>query len=164
MTHDHMHETHKNSHGHPYRWLAVNVLLSLLAMYVLMFTMIDTWGDFRNNINMLYMSLTMLCAMGVIMLATMRGMYADRRINGALYAGFVVVFILALAGIRTQTPLGDTQFIASMIPHHSGAILMCREAQLQDAELKSLCAEISTGQRREIEQMNAIAARLTGKP
>jgi uncharacterized protein (DUF305 family) len=47
-----------------------------------------------------------------------------------------------------------------MIPHHSGAILMCREAQLEDPELQTLCDEIQAGQRREIEQMEAIAARL----
>ncbi|WP_291306486.1 MULTISPECIES: DUF305 domain-containing protein [unclassified Devosia] len=158
-----MQGAHQRSHGHPYLWLAANLVLSLAAMYVLMFTMIDSWGDFRNNINMLYMSLTMLCPMGVIMLLTMRGMYSNRRANIALYAGFVFVFIASLAGIRTQTPVGDMQFIASMIPHHSGAILMCREAQIHDSELKSLCAEISAGQRREIDQMNAIASRLSGK-
>ena len=53
-----------------------------------------------------------------------------------------------------------TLFIASMVPHHSGAILMCREAPLKDAELMALCDEISRGQRAEIEQMNAIRARL----
>lgn len=47
-----------------------------------------------------------------------------------------------------------------MIPHHSGAILMCREASLKDQELMDLCNNISQGQRKEIEQMNAIQARL----
>jgi uncharacterized protein (DUF305 family) len=47
-----------------------------------------------------------------------------------------------------------------MVPHHSGAILMCRGAKLQDPELVTLCQNISQGQRREIEQMNAVAARL----
>ncbi|MGE6825786.1 DUF305 domain-containing protein [Pseudomonas soli] len=56
--------------------------------------------------------------------------------------------------------LAQRQFIASMVPHHSGAILMCREAQLSDPELVNLCQAISDGQRAEIEQMNRIAARL----
>ena len=47
-----------------------------------------------------------------------------------------------------------------MIPHHSGAILMCREARIQDVELIKLCEEIASAQRKEIEQMNAIQARL----
>jgi uncharacterized protein (DUF305 family) len=47
-----------------------------------------------------------------------------------------------------------------MIPHHSGAILMCRQARLSDPELVSLCGEITKAQRREIEQMESIAARI----
>jgi uncharacterized protein (DUF305 family) len=37
---------------------------------------------------------------------------------------------------------------------------MCREAALNNAELKKLCAEIIEGQQREIDQMRAILARL----
>jgi uncharacterized protein (DUF305 family) len=47
-----------------------------------------------------------------------------------------------------------------MIPHHSGAILMCREAPISDAELKTLSGEIIDSQQREIDQMTAILARL----
>jgi uncharacterized protein (DUF305 family) len=55
--------------------------------------------------------------------------------------------------------INDRQFIASMVPHHSGAILMCRKANLSDPELASLCGEITKGQREEIEQMERIGAR-----
>ncbi len=37
---------------------------------------------------------------------------------------------------------------------------MCREATLTDEELVNLCRQISEGQRKEIEQMNSIKARL----
>lgn len=37
---------------------------------------------------------------------------------------------------------------------------MCREARLTDAELIDLCNRISEGQRKEIEQMDGIRARL----
>ena len=47
-----------------------------------------------------------------------------------------------------------------MIPHHSGAILMCREASLTDPELISLCEDIEDAQRQEIEQMQEIRDRL----
>lgn len=47
-----------------------------------------------------------------------------------------------------------------MIPHHSGAILMCREARLSDPELAALCVEIVRAQREEIGQMERIAARI----
>jgi uncharacterized protein (DUF305 family) len=73
---------------------------------------------------------------------------------------FALVTLGSFWATRSQALVGDRQFIQSMVPHHSGAILMCREAKLQDSELIKLCQEISQGQRREIEQMNAIAARL----
>ncbi len=47
-----------------------------------------------------------------------------------------------------------------MIPHHSGAILMCREATISDPELKALCQEIIVGQQREIDQMTAKLSQL----
>jgi uncharacterized protein (DUF305 family) len=152
--------THRGGMHH-YAMFAVNMLLSLIVMYFVMFSMIDGWGDFRNNLNMLYMALTMVAPMGIIMLATMPGMYTRKALNASLYAGLAIVFAAALAGTRQQTVIGDKQFIASMVPHHSGAILMCREANLKDPELVELCDRISSSQRNEIEQMNAIRARLT---
>ncbi|MDH4984324.1 DUF305 domain-containing protein [Aminobacter anthyllidis] len=123
-------------------------------------SMVDRFSDFFNNLNTGYMAITMLAPMGVIMMATMPGMYLDKGLNIGIYAVCATVFVLALTGIRTQTAIDDQQFIASMIPHHSGAILMCREAQIEDAELQSLCTSICDEQRQEIEQMRAILSRL----
>lgn len=150
-------------HQRHYTMFAVNMVLSLVVMYLVMFSMIDGRKDFRNNLNTLYMALTMVAPMGIIMLATMRGMYRSRTLNAVLYASLGAVFLLALAGTRTQALVGDGQFIASMIPHHSGAILMCREAALKDPELLKLCGDITEGQRSEIEQMRSIQARLAGR-
>ena len=143
-----------------YLMLAVNMVISLAIMYFAMYTMIDGWQDFRNNLNMFYMALTMWAPMGILMLATMGGMYRIRGVNLALYILFAAVALGSLWATRSQALINDRYFIASMIPHHSGAILMCREARLQDPELVQLCNDITVGQRREIEQMNAIAARL----
>jgi uncharacterized protein (DUF305 family) len=152
-----------NQHGSPedhYARFALNMVLSLIAMYLVMFSMVDGRGDFRNNLNTLYMALTMVAPMGILMLAMMGRMYQNKRLNLALYVGFVILFAAAFTGTRTQAFIGDRQFIASMIPHHSGAILMCREAGLADQELVKLCRTIAEGQRAEIEQMKAIRARL----
>ena len=43
--------------------------------------------------------------------------------------------------------------------HHSGAILMCREANITDPEIKTLCQTIMEGQKQEINQMQAILNR-----
>ncbi len=151
---------HRQSSARAYWMLGLNLLLSLIVMYLVMYTMIDGWHDYRNNINMLYMALTMWAPMGILMIVTMGGMYKDARTNIVLYAVFAVVTLASFWATRSQALVDDRQFIQSMVPHHSGAILMCREAKLQDKELVKLCQEISHGQRREIEQMNAIAARL----
>jgi uncharacterized protein (DUF305 family) len=47
-----------------------------------------------------------------------------------------------------------------MIPHHSGAVLMCERAQVRDPEIKQLCGDIIRSQAQEIDQMKAIMKRL----
>lgn len=146
-------------HSH-YGKLALNLAISTVIMYFVMFAMIDTLGDFYNNLNMFYMALMMVAPMAILMVAMMGSMYSNRSLNRAIYAGFSAVFVLALLGIRSQAAIGDAQFIRSMIPHHSGAILMCREASISDAELARLCGEIERAQREEIEEMQRILDRL----
>lgn len=160
MAHHDEREDHEAHHGRPYLLFAVNMVLSLVVMYLVMFAMIDGWRDFYNNLNTFYMALAMVAPMGILMLATMGGMYRRKRLNLALYAGFALLFVVAFAATRAQGLIDDRQFVRSMIPHHSGAILMCREARLTDPELVVLCGEIIEAQRREIEQMEAIGARL----
>ena len=145
---------------HAYPLFALNIAVSFVIMYFVMFAMIDGWGDFYNNANMAYMAVMMAAPMGPLMLLTMPGMYQSRRLNVALHALFILAFAAAFLAIRWQAGIGDHQFIRSMIPHHSGAILMCREAELADAELKTLCDSIIAAQREEIEQMRAILARI----
>lgn len=134
--------------------------LNMALGLVVMFSMIDGWGDFRNNVNMLYMAATMWAPMGIFMLATMPGMYPDRKANLMLYALFAALTAGSFWATRTQALVDDRQFIASMIPHHSGAIPMCREARISDAELSALCDEIIAAQRKEIDKMGRIAERL----
>ncbi len=148
------------SHGRPYLMFWVNMILGLIVMYVVMFSMIDGWGDFRNNLNMFYMAITMWAPMGIFMLATMPGMFPNRRANIALYVVFALLTAGSFWATRSQTLIDDGQFIDSMIPHHSGAILMCREAKLADSELKTLCDEIMAAQREEIDKMTSIRNRL----
>lgn len=151
------------SHGHPYLMFWINMVLGLAVMYIVMFSMIDGWGDFRNNLNMFYMAVTMWAPMGIFMLATMPGMYPNRRANLVLCVFFAVLTAGSFWATRAQALIDDRQFIDSMIPHHSGAILMCREADLSDPELVTLCGEIAKAQREEIEQMNRIAERIRNR-
>jgi uncharacterized protein (DUF305 family) len=146
------------THSH-YSKLAINLILSFIAMYLVMFAMIDGFDDFYNNVNMAYMALMMVAPMAILMLWLMGSMYENRRLNLFLYVLFAALFAFGFWGTRTQTPVGNEQFIRSMIPHHSGAILMCREAQLTDPELVELCGRIRTSQREEIDQMKRVFER-----
>lgn len=142
--------------------LGLNLVISLIIMYFVMFTMIWSLGDFFNNLNMFYMALMMAMPMGILMLLMMGTMYSDKRFNLLLYGFFALVFILAFWAMRTQAVVGDRQFVRAMIPHHSGAILMCNRASIQDAELRDLCFSpegIIASQMREIAQMKAFLAR-----
>jgi len=89
----------------------------------------------------------------------MKDMFPNRRANVVILGLSVVAFAGSFALIRTQTTIGDTAFLRSMIPHHSGAILMCREAKLENPEVIRLCANIIKSQRQEIDQMKTILAR-----
>jgi hypothetical protein len=142
-----------------YRMLAINLTISLVIMYVAMFAMIWSAGEFIQNLNFFYMALVMWAPMGAVMLLTMKPMYQDARTNMFLYAMFVLLFVLSFAGIRAQALVGDREFLRSMIPHHSGAVLMCERAKVRDPEIVSLCGQIIQSQTQEIEQMKAILAR-----
>lgn len=142
----------------PYKMLALNLAISLAIMYFMMFTMINSLGEFYQNINFLYMALVMWAPMGSLMLLMMSSMYQSKKLNMALHGAFLAIFILSFAAIRNQALVGDQQFLRSMIPHHSGAILMCREAQISDPRVKELCKNIIPAQRQEIEEMKAILA------
>lgn len=145
--------------GASYRVFGWNMLLSLVIMYFVMFTMIYSLGEFYNNLNMFYMALMMAAPMGALMLFMMKSMFPNGRLNTILYALFAAIFVLAYFGVRSQALVGDSQFLRSMIPHHSGAILMCEQAALKDPEIKSLCASIIISQKQEIDQMKQLLRR-----
>ncbi|MBX9824852.1 MAG: DUF305 domain-containing protein [Xanthobacteraceae bacterium] len=147
-------------HMHHYARLLAMTVLSYLAMFAAMYAMVDTWPDVYPNINQAYMAALMAAPMVVIEILLMWSMYKNTAANIAIIAAGVIVAMGSFVMIRKQTAVADIQFIKSMVPHHSGAILMCREARISDAELKTLCADITRGQRSEIVQMNAILLRL----
>ncbi|MBJ7501202.1 MAG: DUF305 domain-containing protein [Sphingopyxis sp.] len=140
----------------PYRNLAFQTIVGGVIMYLVMFVMIDRWSSFYNNLNTLYMALMMVAPMAALMIVAMPDMFPSRRINAALLTFFAMIFFGSFALIRTQTTIGDTAFLRSMIPHHAGAILMCEEAALEDADVKRLCRTIIASQRAEIAEMKAM--------
>jgi uncharacterized protein (DUF305 family) len=145
-----------------YLRFAAMLILSFIAMYVLMYAMVDKFEDVYPNHNQAYMAALMTAPMAIIELLLMGSMYPHKRANVAIIVGALVLLAAAWFAIRYQAAIGDEQFVRSMIPHHSGAILMCNGAKLQDAELQQLCTTIAAGQQDEIDRMRAVLGRLGG--
>jgi uncharacterized protein (DUF305 family) len=143
-----------------YRKLWLMAVLSFIAMYILMYAMVDVLGNVFNSFNQVYMAGLMTAPMIVIELLLMGSMYQDKRKNAMIIAASIVVGVLLFIFIRQQTAITDKQFLRSMIPHHAGAILMCEQAPIADAEIQELCQSIIAGQQSEIDQMKAILGRL----
>jgi uncharacterized protein (DUF305 family) len=151
------HETKNHNH---YRRLLIMAVLSFISMYVLMYAMVNTFGNVYPNVNQFYMAGLMTAPMVVIEIALMGMMYPNKRLNTAIIAGSVIAGVVFFVLIREQVAVGDRQFLRSMIPHHAGAILMCEQVSLQDAEIKDLCTRIINSQQQEIDQMKGILERL----
>lgn len=152
---------HSNKKGeargemHHYRDLLIMTLLSLLSMYLLMYSMVNVFSNVFNSLNEFYMAALMTAPMPIIMLLLMRAMYQDRRLNAIILGVSSLALILFFVLVRQQAGISDKQFLRSMIPHHAGAILMCQQASIQDPEIKVLCRTIVASQQSEIDQMKA---------
>ena len=107
------------------------------------------WSETR-----VYMTFIMGAAMAVIMLSFMRGMFKSSRANMAIYLGSLVVFLLALYLVRSQTTVQEESWMRAMIPHHSIAILTSERADIDDVRIRELADGIIESQRREIQEMN----------
>lgn len=150
------HATHESKHqkGH-YGRLLLMALLSFLAMYALMYAMVDRWGNVYSNLNQFYMAGLMVAPMVVIELILMRSMYPNRKFNTILLGVSAIALIAFWFSIRQQTAVSDQQFLRSMIPHHGGAVLMCGKNRLRDPELQQLCRNIMESQQAEIDFMKS---------
>ncbi len=135
--------------------LAVMSVLSFIAMFTLMYAMVDAFANVFINVNQFYMAGLMTTPMIIIDLSLMGAMYMNKKLNAILIAISSVALIAFFIFIRQQSGVSDKQFLKSMIPHHASALLMCEEASLQDPETKELCKTIRSSQQAEIDQMKA---------
>ncbi|MBL8537438.1 MAG: DUF305 domain-containing protein [Hyphomonadaceae bacterium] len=148
-----------DTHNNPYPRLALMAALSFVAMFVLMYAMVDRLSNVYPSLNQAYMAALMAAPMVAIEIVLMSSMYPSKRTNRLILAGSAFVLLGAFWAIRDQAAIGDDEFLRSMIPHHSGAILMCQQASISDAEIRRLCADIVSSQRQEIETMKQMLER-----
>lgn len=141
--------------------LAVMTGLGFVAMYFLMYSMVNSYDDLFLSINQVWMAGSMAAAMVAIELLVMGEMYKNKLIRLVLIAVSVVATVAFVSFTRYQTAIDNKDFLRSMIPHHSGAILMCANPKIDDPEIVALCSQITKSQQDEIDQMNRIAVRLS---
>ena len=146
--------------GKPYLTLALAITVHFFIMWALTYSGVYAFEHIHLNLNRFYMPVLMVAPMVVVMLVAMHSMFENKRLNVALYAGSLIVFVAAFAAIQRQAFVGDQQLSRSMIPHHSIAIKTCEYADLDDPETVRLCDKIIETQREEIAQMEDILERL----
>lgn len=138
--------------GH-YKKLLWMMILSFVAMFILMYAMVDKFANVIPNLNQFYMAGLMSAPMLIIEIVIMRKMYPNKKMNAVLLAAGIVLLAGFFFAIRKQTAIGDKQFLKSMIPHHAGAILMVQKSDLKDPEVQKLAQDIINAQNKEIEFM-----------
>ena len=143
-----------------YPKLLIMSVLSLISMYILMYSMVNVFDNVYNNLNKFYMAVLMTAPMVVFEVWLMKAMYQNKTLNTIILIGSVAALAIFFLFIRQQTAIYDKQFLRAMIPHHSSAILMCQQAKLTDPEIQEMCRSIIDSQQAEIDQMKDIMERL----
>lgn len=134
------------------------ILTSTLVMFVLMYINTYAWEHLFFSETRSYMALLMGATMAVIMLAFMLGMYSNKKLNMAIFAGSVVVFAVSLWLVRSQVTVSGPSYMRAMIPHHSIAVMTSERAGIEDARVRKLADEIIGAQRKEIAEMRYLIA------
>jgi uncharacterized protein (DUF305 family) len=143
-----------------YKRFMVMLLISFLIMYIVMFLNMDSLSHYHTSTTRVYMALLMVAPMAVVMMMMMGKMYPDKKMNTGIIIGSIALFVVVLAALRTQKPIGDVQYMKAMIPHHSSAILVSKHANIKDPEVKKLSEQIIQSQEKEIAEMEAMLNRL----
>jgi hypothetical protein len=129
------------------------IATSTVVMFLLTYLNVFDVSHIHFSEERLYMALTMGGAMGVVMMAWMWGMYANRRWNIGVVAASVLLAVVATFLSQSQILVEDGNYMRGMIPHHSIAILTSERSGIVDVRVRELADEIIEAQRREIAEM-----------
>lgn len=103
----------------PYATLAAALTVHFVIMWALTYIGVAAFEHIFLNANRLYMAIVMVAPMAIVMLAAMRHMFPNKRLNLGIHISAAIVFVAAFSAIRGQLFVGDAQLSRSMIPHHS---------------------------------------------
>lgn len=128
----------KSNYGKLFLMLAV----SFIIMYSVMFFNVDKVENIHININRFYMAVLMTAPMGILMLVMMSSMFKNKKMNGIILTACIIAIGTSFIMLRNQSLVGDVQFMKSMIPHHSSAVLVSENADIKDPEVQKLARQI----------------------
>lgn len=140
------------------------IAVSTVVMFGLMYLNTYALDDVRFSQTRAWMALMMGAVMALIMLGFMWDKYRPRQVKLAIMALAAFAAAGSLAMVRSQAGVGDVGYMKAMIPHHSIAVMTSRRAHIRDPQVRALADGIITTQLREIDQMNAMIARLERTP
>src|SRR3989304_1556791 len=92
-----------NEHKMEHKWttLLAMAVLSFIAMYVLMYAMVDVLDNVYTNLNQFYMAALMTAPMMLIEIVLMRSMYSIRVVAATAIVS-LVIGVIAFVGMRSQ--------------------------------------------------------------
>ena len=132
--------------------LVMSISMLLAGLFSGMNSFANNIHDIRFNINDIYMSFMMIGLMFLFMSIYYQS--SKLCIFGILVSSITFVFI------RNQYFVNESNFIQSMIPHHSMAVMMSQKLLDKKIDLqpqtKSLVDNIISSQKKEIEIMKKI--------
>lgn len=151
------HNNHAGGSGGYARFFAM-IATSTVVMFGLMYLNTYAVDHVFFSQTRMWMALYMGGAMAIVMLAFMLGMYRNRTMNVAIFAGAAIAFATSLYLVRSQDTVGDVAWMKAMIPHHSIALLTSERANISDPRVRELADAIIAAQRAEIAEMKRYIA------
>jgi len=134
------------------------IATSTVVMFGLMYLNTYALDHIFFSQTRMWMAIYMGAVMAIIMLAFMLGMYSNKRVNLAIFAGAALAFALSLWLVRSQETVDDLAWMRAMIPHHSIAILTSERADISDPRVRALADAIIEAQLSEIAEMKSYIA------
>lgn len=134
------------------------IATSTVVMFGLMYLNTYALDHIFFSQTRMWMAIYMGAVMAIIMLAFMLGMYSNKKVNLAIFAGAAAAFALSLWLVRSQETVDDLAWMRAMIPHHSIAILTSERADISDPRVRALADAIIEAQLSEIAEMKRYIA------
>lgn len=147
-----------------YKRFVMMIVTSTVLMFSLMYLNTYAIEHVTFSQTRMWMAMVMGAAMALVMIGFMWRMYDDRRINLAVVAASLLVFVVALYLVRSQRTVSDLDYMQAMIPHHSIAVMTSERAHIRDPQVRLLADRIIDAQLREIAEMKRHIARLEAEP